>query len=241
MADRDDKDLIGRGEDESPRPVEVHGLDRNGRRLDLERRGATHARLDRRGCRRRGASGRAHFRANQRQPYRLSSAAKPRPERHAHRGDRQDQGDADAARLPRPYRRYQPPLQGGAVGRRRSDHQIGQQAGVLPARRARRRRRRQRQGLSRTLRQEHQGQGLVQLRSRRRALHRPDQRVRISTRLQIRRPRQNRRRAARMAGEGCQRALGEYADRADGPPAVVDDLRAVGLGHRRTPAARSAI
>ena len=74
-----------------------------------------------------------------------------------------------------------------------------------------------------------------------RALHRPDQRVRISTRLQIRRPRQDRRRAARMAGEGCQRALGEYADRADGPLAAVDDLRAVGLGHRRTPAARSAI
>src|SRR5882757_1976232 len=42
-----------------------------------------------------------------------------------------------------------------------------------------------------------------------------------------------------MAGEGCQRALGQYADCADGPPAAVDDLRAVGLGHRgRRPRAR---
>src|SRR5580704_1500536 len=34
-----------------------------------------------------------------------------------------------------------------------------------------------------------------------------------------------------MAGEGCQRALGQYADRADGALAIVDDLRAVGLGN----------
>src|SRR5947209_15462142 len=38
---------------------------------------------------------------------------RPRPKRHAHRGNREDQGDADAARLSRPYRRHQPPLQGG--------------------------------------------------------------------------------------------------------------------------------
>src|SRR6202045_2151130 len=42
-----------------------------------------------------------------------------------------------------------------------------------------------------------------------------------------------------MAGEGCKRALGQYADRADGALAIVDDLRAMGLGHRgRRPRAR---
>ena len=52
-------------------------------------------------------------------------------------------------------------------------------------------------------------------------------------------PWQPRRRAAGMAGEGCQRALGQYADRADGPLAAVDDLRAVGLGNPgRRPRAR---
>src|ERR1700726_4128031 len=61
----------------------------------------------------------------------------------------------------------------------------------------------------------------------------------FSTRLQIRRPFQARRRAAGMAGEGCQRALGQYADRADGPLAAVDDLRAVGLKNPgRRPRAR---
>src|SRR6202035_5264689 len=53
------------------------------------------------------------------------------------------------------------------------------------------------------------------------------------------RPRHDWRRATRMAGKGCCRPLGEHADRADGPPAIVDDLRAVGLGHRgRGPRAR---
>ena len=52
------------------------------------------------------------------------------------------------------------------------------------------------------------------------------------TGLQIRRPRQNRRRAARMDGEGCQRPLGEHADRGYRPPAIVDDLPGLGLGHR---------
>jgi hypothetical protein len=62
------------------------------------------------------------------------------------------------------------------------------------------------------LRQGYEGQGLVQLRHGGRALHRTDQRVRISTRLQIRRPCQDRRRAARIAGEGCRRPLGEHTD-----------------------------
>jgi len=70
------------------------------------------------------------------------------------------------------------------VGRRRPGHQIGQQAGVLPARRARRCRRRQRQGVSRApTAKDTKGKGWYKLRHGGRALHRPDQRVRISTRL----------------------------------------------------------
>ena len=90
--------------------------------------------------------------------------------------------------------------------------------------------RRGRQALSRPLRQGHQGRRLVQLRRQRRALRRPRQRGRP----QGRRPRQSRRRAARLAGGRPRRARRAVdADRRLRPHPAVDGLSAMGLGHRR--------
>ena len=61
----------------------------------------------------------------------------------------------------------------------------------------------------------------------------PDQRLQFPAGVQIRGPRRARRRAAGMAGEGCSPSLGEHADRCPRPSAAVDDLREMGLGHRR--------
>ena len=154
-----------------------------------------HRSADRRGASRRGRQ-RLHIPADHRQPCRLRQAGQPERARHAAGGHRQGEGDAAEARLHDPHRRHHASVE----GRRNSTTptQVIGDAGLrraLRARRARRHRRGRRQGLSRTLRQGHQGRRLVQLRPGRRPFHRPRQRGRSEGR----RPRQSRRRAARLA------------------------------------------
>ena len=206
MADRDDKDLIGRGEDEPPRPVEVHGLGGNRRRLELERRRAANARLDRRGFRRGGAS-RARLTFVQISDSHIGFHLPPNPDPRAtlteaidkikamptqpaflvHTGDishlsKEEEWD-DADQVIKSANKQVFFLPG--------EHDVADADNGKAYL--------ERYGKNT------KGKGWYSFDHGRRAFHRPDQRVRISTRLQIRRPRQDRRRAARMAGEGCQR------------------------------------
>ena len=85
-----------------------------------------------------------------------------------------------------------------------------------------------RHGILQPLRQGIRQQGLLQLRSRRRALHRAGQRAAV----QAGRSRHPGRRAARLGGGRPEGTLGQHADRGLRAHAALDHLRAVGLGHR---------
>ena len=83
-------------------------------------------------------------------------------------------------------------------------------------------------GLYGPLRQRYLGPGLVLVRPERRPLHRPQQ----CDQPQGRRARQSRRRTTGLAGEGSGEPLCLDADRGLCPHSALDDLRAMGLGHR---------
>ena len=78
-----------------------------------------------------------------------------------------------------------------------------------------------------------QGKGWYSFDYGRGAFYRADQCFRFPAGLQISRPRQTRRRPARMAGKGCRGTFGEHTDRRARSSSAVDDLRTMGLGHRR--------
>ena len=89
----------------------------------------------------------------------------------------------------------------------------------------------------RALRQEHQGQRLVQLRPQRRALHRPRQRRQP----QSRRPGLPRPRPTRLARRRSSATLGLHADRRLCPHPALVGLSGLGLGHGRQRAGALAI
>ncbi len=242
MADRDQNELLSAANLNRRGLLKCMTWAGTGVALDRQRRRAAHAWPDRRSCGRRDAGGCAYFCADQRQPYRLPPAAQPRPARHTRRGDRQDQGDADASRL------FSSTPATSATCRRkrngttpiRSIKAVNKQVFFHPGEHDVADADNGKAYLDR-YGKDTQRQGLVQLRHGGVHFIALINVFEFQARLQIRRSRQARRRAARMAGKGRRRALGEHADRRPGASAVVDDLRAVGLGHRRMPAARSAI
>ena len=126
------------------------------------------------------------------------------------------------------HRRPDAPVEAGRVRHAAAGAVGAVAAGVLRARRARRARGR-RQELPAAIRQGHAGRRLAQLRSGRRALHRPRQRRQPEGR----RARHARRRAARMARAGRQAPQEQHADRRVRAHSALVGVSGMGLGHRR--------